>query len=45
MQAKRARQQRERERVVSGQYTLKSMFLISPEIVHTLALNRRTDDL
>jgi hypothetical protein len=44
MQAKRARQQRSRELVESGQCTLESMFLISPEIARTLVLKRRTDD-
>ncbi|XUW88647.1 hypothetical protein OH764_00830 [Burkholderia sp. M6-3] len=44
MQAKRARQKHDRELVESGQRTLESMFLISPEIVRTFVLTRRTDD-
>lgn len=44
MQAKRARQKRSRELVESGQRTLESMFLISPEIVRKAAFKRRTDD-
>ncbi|MFM0140574.1 hypothetical protein [Caballeronia grimmiae] len=44
MQAKRARQTRDRELVESGQRTLESMFLISPEIAREAVLKRRTDD-
>jgi hypothetical protein len=44
MQAKRARQKRSRELVESGQRTLESMFLISPEIIREAAFTRRTDN-
>jgi hypothetical protein len=42
--AKRARQEESRRRVESGERSLESMFLISPEIARTIQFRRRTDD-
>jgi hypothetical protein len=42
--AKRARQEESRRLVESGERSLESMFLISPEIVRTIQFRRRTDD-
>nr|WP_132459753.1 hypothetical protein [Paraburkholderia sp. BL8N3] len=42
--AKRARQEESRRLVESGERSLESMFLISPEIVRKIQFRRRTDD-
>lgn len=42
--AKRARQEESRRLVESGEESLESMFLISPEIARTIQVRRRTED-